>query len=190
MLLAPLPGDTGITINNVTTTGGRHEAQHFRSAHQEIGIQLPRTPLLRGPGPGLKNSLSKSPLILAISDEDFPLRGVVGALARMHPAPMASRTNKRSARSVLLMETTMVRRCPRCSAQRVTLPSPSTRQQFARHVSYPETKKKRGIRLDSPLALVEAAGQLIHGFRRGLDYAFILLPGCGACYSSRAPDES
>jgi len=36
MLLAPPPGDTGITINNVTTTGGRHEAQHFRSAHQEI----------------------------------------------------------------------------------------------------------------------------------------------------------
>jgi len=30
--------------------------------------------------------------------------------------------------------------------------------------------------------LVEAAGQLVHGFRRGLDYAFILLPGCGACY--------
>jgi hypothetical protein len=30
--------------------------------------------------------------------------------------------------------------------------------------------------------LVEAAGQLILGFRRGLDYAFILSPGCGACY--------
>jgi len=38
MLLAPRPGDTGITINNVTTTGGRHEAQHFRSAHQEMSI--------------------------------------------------------------------------------------------------------------------------------------------------------
>jgi len=30
--------------------------------------------------------------------------------------------------------------------------------------------------------LVEAAGQLFHLFRGGLDYAFILLPGCGACY--------
>jgi len=40
-------------------------------------------------------------------------------------------------------------------------------------------KKKPG---KSPAELVEAAGQLIPGFRRGLDYAFILLPGCGACY--------
>ena len=31
--------------------------------------------------------------------------------------------------------------------------------------------------------LVEAAGQLILIFRKGLDYTFILLPGCGACYS-------
>ena len=30
--------------------------------------------------------------------------------------------------------------------------------------------------------LVEAAGQLFHPFRDGLDYAFILSPGCGACY--------
>jgi hypothetical protein len=30
--------------------------------------------------------------------------------------------------------------------------------------------------------LVEAAGQLILIFRKGLDYTFILLPGCGACY--------
>ena len=30
--------------------------------------------------------------------------------------------------------------------------------------------------------MVEAAGQLFHPFRDGLDYAFILLPGCGACY--------
>ena len=29
---------------------------------------------------------------------------------------------------------------------------------------------------------MEAAGQLFHLFRGGLDYAFILLPGCGACY--------
>jgi hypothetical protein len=38
--------------------------------------------------------------------------------------------------------------------------------------------------------VVEAAGQLIHGFRRGLDYAFILLPGCGACYSPMLSGES
>ena len=30
--------------------------------------------------------------------------------------------------------------------------------------------------------LVEAAGQPVRPFRDGLDYAFILLPGCGACY--------
>ena len=30
--------------------------------------------------------------------------------------------------------------------------------------------------------LVEAAGQLFHLFRGGLDYAFIPMPGCGACY--------
>jgi hypothetical protein len=40
------------------------------------------------------------------------------------------------------------------------------------------------------LALVEAAGQLIHGFRHGLDYAFILLPGCGASYSPKTSSES
>ena len=31
--------------------------------------------------------------------------------------------------------------------------------------------------------MVEAAGQLFPIFRKGLDYTFILLPGCGACYS-------
>ncbi len=31
--------------------------------------------------------------------------------------------------------------------------------------------------------MVEAAGQLIHLFRDGPDYAFILRTGCGACYS-------
>lgn len=31
--------------------------------------------------------------------------------------------------------------------------------------------------------MVEAAGQLVLLFRTGLDYTFILLPGCGACYS-------
>ena len=30
--------------------------------------------------------------------------------------------------------------------------------------------------------LVEAAGQPVRPFRDGLDYAFILSPGCGACY--------
>jgi len=38
--------------------------------------------------------------------------------------------------------------------------------------------------------LVEAAGQLVHLFRGGLDYAFILQAGCGACYSSMKSDES
>ncbi len=33
--------------------------------------------------------------------------------------------------------------------------------------------------------MVEAAGQLIHLFRGGLDYAFILLPGCGASYPAK-----
>jgi hypothetical protein len=45
-------------------------------------------------------------------------------------------------------------------------------------------KEKAGeaFRTHRPV-LVEAAGQLIHGFRHGLDYAFILSPGCGASYS-------
>lgn len=30
--------------------------------------------------------------------------------------------------------------------------------------------------------MVEAAGRLFHPFRGGPDYAFIPLPGCGACY--------
>src|SRR5262245_51651202 len=38
--------------------------------------------------------------------------------------------------------------------------------------------------------MVEAAGQLFHLFRDGLDYAFIPNrfrdPGCGACYQSRS----
>jgi hypothetical protein len=33
--------------------------------------------------------------------------------------------------------------------------------------------------------MVEAAGQLIHFFRNGLDYAFILQAGCGASYPVR-----
>jgi len=32
--------------------------------------------------------------------------------------------------------------------------------------------------------VVEAAGRLFHSFRSGPDYAFIPLPGCGACYPS------
>ena len=35
------------------------------------------------------------------------------------------------------------------------------------------------------VVMVEAAGQLIHLFRGGLDYAFILLPGCGASYPAK-----
>ena len=39
--------------------------------------------------------------------------------------------------------------------------------------------------------LVEAAGQPVRPFRDGLDYAFILVPGCGACYpTGTAPDPS
>ena len=36
--------------------------------------------------------------------------------------------------------------------------------------------------------MVEAAGRLFHPFRGGPDYAFIPLPGCGACYPF--PDPS
>ena len=35
--------------------------------------------------------------------------------------------------------------------------------------------------------MVEAAGQMLHSFRNGLDYAFIrrlFADGCGACYPS------
>ena len=45
-------------------------------------------------------------------------------------------------------------------------------------------------RLRERRVMVEAAGQLIHLFRDGPDYAFILRTGCGACYSSIVPDES
>jgi hypothetical protein len=42
--------------------------------------------------------------------------------------------------------------------------------------------------------MVEAGGQLIRGFRHGLDYAFIRAPGggCGACYPAdqALPDPS
>jgi hypothetical protein len=42
----------------------------------------------------------------------------------------------------------------------------------------------------SDQSLVEAAGQLFHLFRDGLDYAFIPLPGCGACYPPRSANPS
>jgi hypothetical protein len=42
-----------------------------------------------------------------------------------------------------------------------------------------KTPPDRGRRV-----MVEAAGQLIHLFRDGPDYAFILRTGCGACYPS------
>jgi len=45
-----------------------------------------------------------------------------------------------------------------------------------------ESRERRGM--------VEAAGQLIHLFRDGPDYAFILRTGCGACYSPDLADES
>src|SRR5216117_3494608 len=45
----------------------------------------------------------------------------------------------------------------------------------------PSRQKENG-RLAAAAELVEAAGQLFHPFRDGLDYAFILSPGCGACY--------
>jgi len=37
--------------------------------------------------------------------------------------------------------------------------------------------------------MVEAAGRLFHSFRNGPDYAFIPLPGCGACYPARMPPD-
>ncbi|HEV8255814.1 MAG TPA: hypothetical protein VGR42_02460 [Casimicrobiaceae bacterium] len=50
--------------------------------------------------------------------------------------------------------------------------------------------KENAARLRERRVMVEAAGQLIHLFRDGLDYAFILRTGCGACYPSIVPDES
>jgi len=51
-------------------------------------------------------------------------------------------------------------------------------------------KKENATRLPGRRRMVEAAGQLIHLFRDGPDYAFILHAGCGACYPSIAADES
>jgi len=50
--------------------------------------------------------------------------------------------------------------------------------------------KKNAARSLERRLMVEAAGQLIHLFRDGPDYAFILHAGCGACYPSIAADES
>jgi hypothetical protein len=44
--------------------------------------------------------------------------------------------------------------------------------------------KENAARSPGRRVMVEAAGQLIHLFRDGLDYAFILHPGCGAYYPS------
>jgi len=38
--------------------------------------------------------------------------------------------------------------------------------------------------------MVEAAGRLFRSFQSGPDYAFIPLPGCGACYPPAAADPS
>jgi hypothetical protein len=53
-----------------------------------------------------------------------------------------------------------------------------------------EREKENAARLRERRVMVEAAGQLIHLFRDGPDYAFILRTGCGACYPSILPDES
>jgi hypothetical protein len=53
-----------------------------------------------------------------------------------------------------------------------------------------EGAKENAARSPRRRMLVEAAGQLIHLFRDGPDYAFILRTGCGACYPSIVPDES
>jgi hypothetical protein len=53
-----------------------------------------------------------------------------------------------------------------------------------------EQAKENAARLPGRRVMVEAAGQLIHLFRDGLDYAFILHAGCGACYPSIVADES
>ena len=42
--------------------------------------------------------------------------------------------------------------------------------------------QSNAARLPGRRIVVEAAGQLIHLFRDGPDYAFILRTGCGACY--------
>ena len=55
----------------------------------------------------------------------------------------------------------------------------------------PEGARKENGHPRVAVELVEAAGQLIHPFQGGLDYAFILLPGCGACYPAiQRPDPS
>jgi hypothetical protein len=51
--------------------------------------------------------------------------------------------------------------------------------------------QKKTATLRVAVEMVEAAGQPFRPFRDGLDYAFILLPGCGACYpAGKAPDPS
>jgi hypothetical protein len=55
--------------------------------------------------------------------------------------------------------------------------------QYAVEVETSEDLQKNAARSLERRVMVEAAGQLIHLFRDGLDYAFILRAGCGACYS-------
>jgi len=66
---------------------------------------------------------------------------------------------------------------------------PGPKEKNRRIVGWSRKEEGREIRR-FPGLLVEAAGQLFHGFRRGLDYAFILSPGCGACYSPMNSSES
>ncbi|OLC68661.1 MAG: hypothetical protein AUH79_02850 [Betaproteobacteria bacterium 13_1_40CM_4_64_4] len=56
--------------------------------------------------------------------------------------------------------------------------------------SSPASKKENAARSLERRVMVEAAGQLIHLFRDGPDYAFILRAGCGACYPSFVADGS
>jgi len=67
----------------------------------------------------------------------------------------------------------------------------ATRSAGTHHVQHSkEQEKENAARSPGRRVMVEAAGQLIHLFRDGLDYAFILHAGCGACYPSIVPDES
>jgi hypothetical protein len=54
-------------------------------------------------------------------------------------------------------------------------------------VTQPDAQKNTAT-LSVAAKMVEAAGRLFHPFRGGPDYAFIPLPGCGACYPF--PDPS
>ena len=53
-------------------------------------------------------------------------------------------------------------------------------------INAPAPEKKTATAMVA-VKLVEAAGQPVRPFQDGLDYAFILLPGCGACYPVELP---